>query len=655
MRVHMSLSILTAMSTTFVLILVAGIVLGSPAAARSDAEEPYSPGARQVFVPALEAVGDDGLPCATEVVIQNVGAAPSKAIVLFWGEPGACGPTENGPMTIQCGGLMKPGMVWQLNGPMMPAGARSAIAFSANLETVELIDGLSMEDSFADYLCETLFFGLMGGAAEATDFRRAVNAGTEFAGVSMARALGAPLSVTVDRDCIGGSMRYVGIPSEDHSDGAVAGGSYDYVSPMLAAGGGRADAPSMIAMNTGLECATIQIFARAHLISDPDPEPGAECPTGNPCGTFTAAPGESVVIDPVSAACLDADGSAWIRSDQPLAIVIDGLGPAGHMSALAEQVSWSGAGTRSGAGGESPISGEVVARLSAPLVYNDFNGWSSTIHVANTTSDGVSARVTLWNRRGDEVSRHQVRLCPLGGRSVAVGTDMIGAPADFVGTVSIERVEAEPSGGGTDGAVLDELSAIVELTRLREDGTPLSSAAYDVRPASLGKTVIGIPSVVKTAETGDVSVLAIHNQVRMPGFTDFAVLFYDSNGLLDYVCNKVGANQVEYIDLETWGYVNPGFSGSAIVSAQFWEHDSVGADGEPRNDVSLSAVVMEMPNGLGRSSEIPEFPAGSTNAIMLPSFEAGFESGFSRVVCSSGPFPRPRTWRIYLPNVLRNR
>ena len=73
--------------------------------------------------------------------------------------------------------------------------------------------------------------------------------------------------------------------------------------------------------------------------------------------------------------------------------------------------------------------------------------------------------------------------------------------------------------------------------------------------------------------------------VPKPGFTDFAIFIYDQNGLLDYVCQKLNEKQVEYINLQTWGYVNPGFKGSAIISATFWEHDvfdpNAGEEPEP--------------------------------------------------------------------------
>ena len=82
--------------------------------------------------------------------------------------------------------------------------------------------------------------------------------------------------------------------------------------------------------------------------------------------------------------------------------------------------------------------------------------------------------------------------------------------------------------------------------------------------------------------------------VPKPGFTDFAIYLFDQNGVLDYVCQKLNEKQVEYIDLQRWGYINQGYKGSAIISAVFWEHDVFDPAGRfERNLVGLAAVSIE--------------------------------------------------------------
>jgi len=66
---------------------------------------------------------------------------------------------------------------------------------------------------------------------------------------------------------------------------------------------------------------------------------------------------------------------------------------------------------------------------------------------------------------------------------------------------------------------------------------------------------------------GVTTELAIHNVSPIPGFVDFAIFIYDQNGLLDFVCEKLNEKQSEYINLDSWGYINPGFKGSAVIQA----------------------------------------------------------------------------------------
>ena len=105
--------------------------------------------------------------------------------------------------------------------------------------------------------------------------------------------------------------------------------------------------------------------------------------------------------------------------------------------------------------------------------------------------------------------------------------------------------------------------------------------------------------------------LAIQNVVPKPGFTDFAIYLYDQNGLLDYVCEKLNEKQVEYIDLSTWGWVQPGFKGSAVISATFWEHDVFGGNGQfLRNVVGLAALKIERVVITGGRKAFPLPPQG---------------------------------------------
>ena len=51
------------------------------------------------------------------------------------------------------------------------------------------------------------------------------------------------------------------------------------------------------------------------------------------------------------------------------------------------------------------------------------------------------------------------------------------------------------------------------------------------------------------------------------------IVVYDQNGFLDYICEVLNQKQVEYLDLNLYGWIPPGFLGSGVISAVFWEHD----------------------------------------------------------------------------------
>ena len=90
------------------------------------------------------------------------------------------------------------------------------------------------------------------------------------------------------------------------------------------------------------------------------------------------------------------------------------------------------------------------------------------------------------------------------------------------------------------------------------------------------------------------SRLAVANLAERPGFTYYVLLLFDPNGLVDYVCQYLNERQLEYIDLDTWGYINRGFVGHAVISADFWEHDVFDEQSAfVRNTMGLAATIVE--------------------------------------------------------------
>jgi hypothetical protein len=127
--------------------------------------------------------------------------------------------------------------------------------------------------------------------------------------------------------------------------------------------------------------------------------------------------------------------------------------------------------------------------------------------------------------------------------------------------------------------------------------------AYDWQIGEIetwGVRRIAIPSLTNRAG-GYTTELAIQNVVANPGFTDFALYFYDQNGLIDYVCEKLNQKQVEYVAINTWGFIAPHFEGSAVISATRWTHAGNNPTGK---SVGLAAVAVERV-GTVLSQDIP--------------------------------------------------
>jgi len=210
-----------------------------------------------------------------------------------------------------------------------------------------------------------------------------------------------------------------------------------------------------------------------------------------------------------------------------------------------------------------------------------------------------------------------------------------------VGQIRVESQAWESPGDPFVNAT--NIAAVAELIQYSSPArtTPLQAIAYNLFPetqgyiwqagAGLGGTtsgvgLIGIPSLLQRGNSlGLVTEIAIQNIVPVPGFTDFVLYIYDQNGLLDYVCEKLNEKQVEYIDLSTWGVINPGFKGSAVISAVYWEHDVFNTGQFARNVVGLAAVKIERSVPTASIPNPGDVAAGS-EGFPIPPIHAGYAS-----------------------------
>jgi hypothetical protein len=165
-------------------------------------------------------------PCRSSISVQNVGREPGKAILVAWGDN-----VGDGPLGVECTGLLVPGSSWTMQDSQLPSGSQSAALFSFTakmLSELGLDDDLGFDDVVADIMCEALFFDIPGNPDEYARFKRAVDIGGSFAGLPMQAVQGAPIAASVVRKCPGDftlgvdvTASYMGIGGPDlgrHTD-----------------------------------------------------------------------------------------------------------------------------------------------------------------------------------------------------------------------------------------------------------------------------------------------------------------------------------------------------------------------------------------------------------------------------------------------------
>ncbi len=587
-----------------------------------------SPG-RQVHLPVLNYLGQDDV-CQSWIEAQNVGLDFSKAVLLVWGAPGFCPPQCAGPLKVECTGLLKPGSTWNFLGAQMPTGSKGGMLFSFTAKQLSQIGVHNGEDDIvADYMCETLFFGVVGDCDDYRRFKKAYNEGLSFAGVPMRLAYGSPFAAEVLRKCPGDVTPGVTVTSKYSGISGLMLGAYDpvyggysYHVPLIFAG--KSGFSSVIYIqNGGLECSSLELWFKAQ----------DDCLRARICDVMTLAPGETIQF--IASDCVGPDwqGSAWVRASQPLGLVVDLVGRDVLMSYIAKP-----AELKFTFDGQHYFrSGSQVAY--GPLIYSEYQGWDSGVQVQNLS--GVTAakvKVYFLDRGGDIITTLADWICPHGSQTYYLPV-IASLPGIWVGSVRVESQEwwtpGAPAIRGPD------IQAVATLMRYNDvSRTQVTEAvAYNLVPEyqsyqwQLGPDqpcpgpgcvgVIGIPSFLKDRiGTGVTTELAIQNVVPKPGFTDFAIFIYDQNGLLDYLCEKLGEKQVEYINLANWGYINPGFKGSAVISAVFWEHDVFDPRGRfTKNILGLAAVSIER-TGTILGEDVPGDEAAGSEGF--PILDSGF-------------------------------
>ena len=282
------------------------------------AEAGGAPG-RQVHLPIFNYLGQDNV-CSTWIEAQNLGAQPSKISIVTWGAPGFCPPQAAGPLKVECSGLLSPGSTWNFIGAQIPVGAKSGIAFSFTAaQFSELGIDLGFDDVVADYMCERLHFSVVGDHDAYRRFKKAYDEGGIFQDVPLDQVYGSPLGIEVLRTCPSDltpgadvTAKYTGISEHMLGIADPLFGGYGYYAPLIYAG--RAGLNSLLYIqNGGLQCSSVEIWFKAQ----------DDCLRSRICDVVTLSPGETFQYD--ASLCVGAgwQGSAWLRSTQPLGLVVD--------------------------------------------------------------------------------------------------------------------------------------------------------------------------------------------------------------------------------------------------------------------------------------------------------------------------------------------
>lgn len=594
---------LIVLATLVVCTLPPAVAHGAPRQQRNVGVDPNRQLGCQVHLPILNYAGQSEV-CSSWLSVQVLGCEPAKAVLLVWAEPGFCPPQAAGPLKVECTGLLRPGSSWSLLGAQIPRGSQSGILFKFTARQLYQIGvDLGFNDVVADFMCETLFFGVVGDNDDYRRFKKAYGEGQVFGGIPMDRAVGGGfLAVSALRTCPGDltpgvlvTSKYDGLAGTQLGVNDPVFGGYGFYAPLLYAAKGNFDSVIYL-QNAGLECTSVEIWFKTQ----------DDCLRSRICEVFTLAPGETYPFASGQCAGPDWQGSAWIRSSQPLAAAVDIVGRDVLMTYTAEpaEINYS-------FDPDQALAGEGSQVLFGPLIYSEYQGWDTGIQVQNLSAV-VNAKVKVYflDRGGGIITSLVDWVCPRGSQTfyLPVVHDL---PGTWVGTVRIESQGIlNPGGPPIEAPDVVGIATLVKYADAARSETS-EAIAYNLLPEqsafdwqlggetngglTSGVGLIAIPTLVKDLSgVGATTEVAVANLVPKPGFTDLAIFIYDQNGLIDVVCEKLNDRQVEYINLDSWGYINDGFKGSAVVSAMYWEHGVFsGAGGFERNLVGLGVVSVE--------------------------------------------------------------
>ena len=275
-------------------------------------------------------------------------------------------------------------------------------------------------------------------------------------------------------------------------------------------------------------------------------------------------------------------GSAFVYSDQPLAIFVNEFAP--NNSGDASSYS------------SIALPGGTATAIYAPTILNNgYGGYTTGIGLINTGSAATDVRITYRDGSGTTVKTQTlVAVAANSYQGLYSGDPALGLPAGFVGTATIEStsVPAQP------------LAAVIN-----EVGPSGQFSSYDAVPA--GSTTLYAPAALKNAYGGYNTGIGIQNTSATAG--SVAITYFDSGGTAT----------THNFNLAAKGYLGI-YQGTDIPAAGAYTAAIT-------STVPIAAIVNEVapPQGAAQAfTSYNPFAAGSSS-LNLPLVESAGADGWS--------------------------
>jgi len=487
----------------------------------------------------------------TWIQVQNMGDDPTKVVMELWPESdGSCQPQTYDK--VECSGVLQPGAAWtwKLSEDYPGTGSRSAIIYS-------VVPGTEPTDCFGDG-------SLVGGE---------------------------PIAVTVQRtqtnpgaDEDYRSSVYNGIPDWVYAWGPdPVTKAYMYYAPLVFNdGGGYGWTSDIWIQNSGDECTSVEIWYHS------------TCEEWETAQVLALHPAKSVLAPKPSWTGV---GSAWIRSSQPLGIVVD------HQDAAKTKLlSYTAFPVDYWVEGVGYI-GLGDLENYGPLIYREYNGWSAGVQVQNMDSTtNALVKVYFLDQSGDIITTLVDWICKRCSQTFFLPA-INNLPGNYVGQFRVHSQNWRTPGDPTVHAPW--IMSVVNLINydtgqgLSYNALPAWAAWHEMLPEYPGVTQLALPFLTKQKHdpfepTGATwtSKIALTNLVHMSSLSDVVVRidFFDQNGLLYSICEKLNPKDVDYIDLDNYGVIPPGWLGSAVITVQC-------VTPFPEDPAAIGAVVVNQAEG----------------------------------------------------------